>query len=236
MERRVFTRTGTVIAVSRLIAGDLEHEVGVPRQRLAVIHNGVDVSEFRPGAEVDELRGDATLRVLFAGDLNRPQKGLYTALRAVRMTPGMVLSVAGDHARSPFTAIVETDVALKDRVRFLGFRRDMADVYREHQALVFPSNYDSFGLVVLEAMASGLAVVVSARAGVADLVQHEQNGFILQDPRDADTLAHYLSRLCADPDLRRRIGRNARDTALRHDWQQMARQVHQVYIRSCTNV
>ena len=103
---------------------------------------------------------------------------------------------------------------------FVPFAEKAEVYYSMGNALVFPS-YGSFGLVVLETMACGLSVVVSAQAGVSELIADGRDGLVLKDPADSCTLAHLLWVL-EDPDQRERLGKAARAIALRHIWDAVA--------------
>ena len=86
---------------------------------------------------------------------------------------------------------------------------------------LFPSYYDVFPLVPLEAMACGLPVIVSAQAGISEIITDGKDGFVLKDPEDVGTFAGLL-RALVNPELRDRLGEAARKTALRHTWDTVA--------------
>lgn len=226
VERYVYRGSAAVVAVSHKVAGELTEHAGVPASRVRVVHSGVDSQEFMSNGTRGQEGG---LRVLFVGDLSTPLKGLDTALEALPLLPEQVtLSVVGRVENSAYPRQVAAS-AMAHRVRFLGFRADMAAVYAQHDAFVLPTHYDTFGLVVLEAMAAGLPVVVSAQAGVREVVEQGKNGFVLTDPADAQGLAAYLRLLLDDGDLRAELGRQARATALTYSWERMAQQVEAIY-------
>ncbi len=239
MERVVYKRSTAVVAVSHKVAEELVDKAAVAGERITVIYNGVDSTEFAPREDGDhraEPLSDRNVRLLFVGDLSSGMKGLNTALDALTALPEEIsLSVVGRTTNSTYPQVVAANPDLARRVRFLGFRGDMPAVYRAHDVCVFPSHYDTFGLVALEAMASGLAVIVSARAGVSELIEHDVNGYILQDPSDAAALAAYCARLLGNASFRETLGRRARETAMTYSWQHMARQVEVLYARVDSN-
>jgi glycosyltransferase involved in cell wall biosynthesis len=221
LERRAFAAARTVVAVSAKVAGELA-AVGVEPARIRVIHNGVDTSEFRPGPA--DRRGlglpEGVFLALFAGDLRTYRKNLDTVLRAMLAAPDVHLAVAGDAERSPFPATAGS-LGVGDRVRFLGARRDMPALMRAADAFVFPSRYEPSGLVLLEALASGLPVATVRTAGAAELVTPEC-GVVLDDPEDAGALARALRALAADPDRRAAMSRAAVGVARGLSWEAMA--------------
>jgi glycosyltransferase involved in cell wall biosynthesis len=196
---------------------------GLAPARVVTIPNGVDATEFCPGpAERDRFGLPAAAPVaLFAGDLKTPRKNLETVLRALPDVPGLHLAVAGRHAGTPWPALAAA-LSVADRVHFLGFRTDMAALMRAADLFVLPSRYEPFGLVLLEALASGLPVVASAHAGGADLIGPDA-GVVLPDCDDAGALAAALRTLLADPVRRHGMAGAARQVALAHAWPAMAR-------------
>jgi len=229
-EKIAYSRARHVVAVSEQVRAQLL-TIGVPDKNIRVIWNGIDVDEFRPGTGDRAALGlpEGRFLALFAGDMRTPRKNLDTVLTAIRAVPDIHLVVAGDLTRNPYPAKVR-HMELADRVTFLGFRTDVADVMRAVDAFVYPASYEPLGLVVLEALASGLPVLTAATTGASALV--DQNcGLILHDPNDAKTLAIFLERLIADPPLRRRMGQAARQRALAHTWAHMAAEYTEMYER-----
>jgi glycosyltransferase involved in cell wall biosynthesis len=87
--------------------------------------------------------------------------------------------------------------------------------------LVFPSRYEPFGLVVIEAMAAGLPVITAATTGAAEIITAEC-GIVLSEPDDLQALARALSLLTSDRNLRSQMGQSARAIAQQHSWNKMA--------------
>ena len=119
------------------------------------------------------------LRATFA----RLRKNLDTVLQALVGASGVHLAVVGAREGSPYPALAER-LGVADRVHFLGFRRDMAQIMQAVDIFVFPSRYEPFGIVVLEAMASGVPVILAATVGAAEVVTPDC-GVVLPDPEDA---------------------------------------------------
>ncbi len=227
LERMAFRRSGRLVAVSRSVAIELERDE-LPRERISVILNGVDTAEFHPGAEDRRDLGlppDVKL-ALFAGDLKSPRKNLDTILHALSMVPGLHLAVAGQERGTPWPKLAKS-LGVGGRVHFLGFRQDMSALMRSADLFVFPSRYEPCGLVLLEAMASGVPVVTSRSVGISDLIDGQvgdrQVGAVIEDCDDVEALATALRAFVADDARRRAMGRSARALAERHCWNVMAR-------------
>jgi glycosyltransferase involved in cell wall biosynthesis len=223
LERGAFRRAPKMVAVSQKLKAELISG-GIPAERIETILNGVDTTEFAPGPADRKVLGlPSHVRIaLFAGDLRNSRKNLDSVLRALAMSaPGLHLAVAGRHENTPWPAMAKS-LGIAERVHFLGFRTDMPALMRAADFFVFPSRYEACSLVLLEALASGLPVITAASAGGAEIVTREV-GFVLPDSEDVATLSRRMADLAEDDTLLRSMRHAARDTALAHGWQAMAR-------------
>lgn len=222
-ERQAFKRSTTVIAVSGQVKDELMG-IGLPHGKIQVILNGVDLEEFQPCA-VDRvalgLPQDVFLG-LFAGDIRTPRKNLGTVLRSLVNLPKVHLAIAGDTKGSPYPAMAK-DLGIQDRTHFLGYRRDMPQLMQAVDSFIFPSRYETFGLVILEAMASGIPVITTATTGASELITPEV-GYVISHPENVTEIEHALRQLSQDPDLCQRQGAAARKTAQQYTWQRLAQQ------------
>ena len=227
LEMPAFRRARSVVAVSTKVSNELE-EIGIPKENIRVICNGVDTDEFRPGTPDRERFGlpiESTV-FLFAGDIRTSRKNLETVLKALIKVKEVHLAVAGETTGSPFIQLA-VRLGLVARVHFLGAVKDMSTLMRSVDALVFPSRYDPAGLVVLEAMASGLPVITAKTAGASELIRSA--GRSLDNPNDVETLAVWMCELRDDIHLRRAMGYEGRSIALQYTWESMARQYRSLY-------
>ncbi len=216
LERKAFKESGIVIAISNKIKSELE-SIGVEREKIALIENGVDVDEFGPGAgsRVKFGLSEDRIYLLFAGDIRTSRKNLDTVLQAMRLIKDCDLVVAGRLEGSPYPEMAEK-MAIAKRVHFLGMVDDVASLMRSVDLFVFPSRYEAMSLVILEAMASGLPVLTAKSAGGAEIVA--DGGRVLDDPDDIETLAAWVNELAARTDLRLEMGRRARAIAETFTW------------------
>lgn len=198
---------------------------GVPDQNIRVILNGVDLAEFFPDSANSANRyllglpEDVTL-AFFAGDIRTPRKNLDTVLHALTQVPELHLVVAGITEGSPYP-LLSAKLNLSERVHFLGLRSDIAALMRAVDLLVFPSRYEPFGLVVIEAMATGLPVITTTTTGASDLIT-PACGIVLSNSEDQQALAEALKTLATDPERRSHMGQAARAIAEQHSWAQIA--------------
>jgi len=206
LERRVFARTPRIVAISRAGAGEIARLYGVPPARLDVVYNGVDLRRFHPDnraahraaarAEAGVPAGAFTL--LFVGG-GFARKGLAVALEALARlddAEGRLVVLGRDDPATWRARAQRLGVAA--RVAWLGARPDVERWYAAADALVLPTRYEPFGNVHLEALASGLPVVTSARAGGAEALTAACGAAV--DPTDAAAVAEAIQRLHgADP-------------------------------------
>lgn len=163
------------------------------------------------------------------------KKGLGTLLRVLRDLPAdVVLAVVGNPGQIPVFERQAQAEGVAGRVFFLGSLQDVAPAYCAADCLVHPTLEDTFAMVVLEAMAHGLPVVVSSAAycGISSLLSHGADALLLDDPRDAAHLAGTLNQVLADESLRQQLGGQARAFASRYQWPDIARQQEAVYFSS----
>ncbi|MCX7596587.1 MAG: glycosyltransferase family 4 protein [Fischerella sp.] len=221
-EKKAFHQAQVVVAVSDKVAEDLR-EIGVPPESLRVIVNGVDLQEFSPGISDRQKWGlpENVPLALFAGDIRIPRKNLDTVLHALVKVSQLHLVVAGITEGSPYLKL-SASLGLSDRVHFLGLRHDVPELMKAVDFLVFPSRYEPFGLVVIEAMACGLPVITASTTGAAELITPEA-GIVLPDPDDSEALAQALLLLASDDNLRSQMGKAARAIAEQHSWDRMAK-------------
>jgi len=211
-----------IIAVSKRVKEETVRHYGVPAEKIEVVYNGVDAGEFKPSDEARKLvrsqlavpEGDYLL--LFCGS-GFKRKGLESAIRAVDRVPSAKLAVVG-----------VGEATSHPRVRMLGRRTDVASLYAAADALILPTLYDPFPNVTLEAMASGIPIIVSRVAGVSEVI--DGDSIVVEDPTSVDELAAAVRRL-EDPAVRRPMGEAARRKALQHPVERVVRETLEVYAK-----
>ena len=151
-----------------------------------------------------------------------PQKGIDVLIRALAQTTGAArdwtLTLVGDGPEREALARQVQQAGLQEQVHFLGFRSDPQKFLLQAGVFVLPSRFEGMPNALLEAMASGLAVVVTdASPGPLEVVVNGVSGVVVPS-EDPSALADALDRLAADPRLRERLGAEARDTLRQSDW------------------
>jgi UDP-glucose:(heptosyl)LPS alpha-1,3-glucosyltransferase len=217
-----------VVAISERVRTQLKQYHHVPDDRIVTIPNGINLARFDPSngnsrAEVRRSFGIAeeVPLVLFVGSQYR-LKGLEFVIRALaEMETEVVLLVIGGDSAASFKRLAE-QLGVSDRVIFAGARNDLPIIYPAADALVLPTLYETFALVCIEAMASGLPVLASPVGGIEDYLIDGENGFHIQrDPKD---IAVRLDKVLNDPALHARIRERGLATARNYSWERVAKQ------------
>ena len=217
-----------VVAISERVRQQLKHYYNVPDERIVTIPNGINLNRFKPEnaearAAVRQSFGvpDDTPLLLFAGSQYR-LKGLEFAIRAlVEMETKAILLVVGADVAAPFKRLAEK-LGVSDRVIFAGARSDLPMIYPAADAFVLPTLYETFALVCLEAMASGLPVLASPVGGIEDYLHDGVNGLHIQ--RNAADIAAKLDRILKDRNLHARLRDAGIATARNYEWKKIAQQ------------
>jgi glycosyltransferase involved in cell wall biosynthesis len=217
------------VAISPRIANNYLAS-GLPKTRLRLAPNGLDASRFRPpsGSEREAARRALGLSadfcwILFVGFFSRekgPDRLFEAWLRGQPpgAPPSGLLFVGAtesqypevDKELAPEIAARAEQLGLADRVRFTGPVADIERAYQAADIFVMSSTREAFGMVLVEAMASGLPVIATAIEGVTDdIVAHNHTG-ILVPPGDLDALAAAIGQLLSDSSQARRLGEQAR--------------------------
>jgi glycogen(starch) synthase len=216
-------RADLLLVNSRAIGEEVVGAYGGERDRIRLLHPGVDLARF--GWPISERRREAfrchfarpdEILITYCGRLDL-EKGIDTLINAFSLVtadvPHARLAIVGRGALEPMIREHIGKLGLDERVRLFGYLegRVLEQYYRASDIHVCPSNYEPFGLVAAEAMAAGAAVVVSATGGLVDIVSSPDVGRTFP-ARDVGTLAAILKELCLDPSRRKSIA----DAGRRH--------------------
>ena len=202
-----------------------------------IIPNGIDTDLFGEQVEPFPWANDGTPRILFVGRFDESRKGFKYLLRAMALVrsqfPRARLLVVGTGDAEKYDGIMERH-NLYGSVDFAGFvaKEELPRYYASCDVFCVPSTRnESFGIVLLEGMASGKPIVASEIPGYASVLTTEQEG-LLVPPKDPTDLAMALVRLLADRELRMRMGEAGLATAGRHSWRWIAQRILTIYERA----
>ncbi len=210
---RVYRASRRVICISERVREEVLKGSG-KSCRTSVVYNGVNPKLFFPGAE----GASAGMTILSVGNLI-PIKGHDVLARAVAAIvgefPDIILEIIGDGPERHRIESLASQLGIAERVRFRGrqSRHEVAAAMRRCAVFALPSRYEGLGCVYLEAMATGTAVIGCRGQGIAEIIRHGSNGFLV-GPENERELALALSMLLRDEPRGRSLGRAARDTIL----------------------
>jgi glycogen(starch) synthase len=239
VERWITNRSDRVIACSYYMREQVVDIFGVEEGRVEVIPNGIDPGDLQPhdGEELARLRAQfaepGESLVLLVGRLVY-EKGFQFALQAlpriIERLPETRFVVAGSGTHEQELRSQAKDLGLTDHGTFLGWIGDdvLHSLYRIADVCVVPSIYEPFGLVALEAMASGCPCIVADTGGLREVVPHDEAGLRFR-ARDADSLAEMTVRVLSDQELGRRLVSEAHDHVRRFDWADVAERTEAIY-------
>jgi phosphatidyl-myo-inositol alpha-mannosyltransferase len=231
--RRVAEGLAVRLAVSEAAAGYHAGALGLPSSRFRLVPNGVDVARFADAEPIDDLVDPTRPTLLFVGRLER-RKGLESLVRAFTRLktdrPELRLIVVGE---GPERGRCEglLSAGLRADVRFLG-RVDQDELPRYYASCdlaIQPSlGGESFGIVLLEAMAAGKPLVASDIPGYRTVASDGRQGRLVP-PNDPAALASAIGALLDNPALRTAMAEDGRRTVVEYDWSRVATRVADVY-------
>jgi glycogen(starch) synthase len=239
LEGRMAKDADALITCSQYMRGHVVRIFGVKRSKVTVIPNGVDPAELDPtGTDISEIRARFAapdeLLVLLVGRLVY-EKGFHLALEAlapiIRRRGKVRFVVAGTGSAEPQLKQQARSLRIARCGTFLGWLGDdmLHALYRAADLCIVPSIYEPFGIVALEAMASGCLCIVADTGGLREVVPGDETVGLRFPALDADALRVLLERVLEDDGERLRLVAEAREHVLAFDWAQVARQTRTVY-------
>src|SRR6266849_2589489 len=229
--RRSFITADQCIVTNREALLFLQLHYNLPPDRVWLVPNGVGPEFFH----VRSFNAGVATKILFVGTWI-DHKGIYYLAEAfekvLRVIPEARLTIAGcqepeEKVRRFFAPPAQAALKVWPFVA----RAEISSLYAEHEIFVLPSLMEGMPLVLLEAMASGMAVVTTESSGMTDLIEDSHDGLFVI-PGDAEPLAAAIVKLCRDPELRLRIGSAAQEKMKRYTWTQSARRHEMVFNRA----
>jgi glycogen(starch) synthase len=240
IEREMVRSADHVITCSDFMRSHVNQVFRVAKRKITTIQNGIDPSDLEPAEPVDltELRAryaspDEKL-ILLVGRLVY-EKGFHLALEAlppvIRRLGNVRFVVCGTGTAEADLKTQARKLGLMKHGSFIGWTGDdmLHSLYKVADLCVVPSIYEPFGLVALEAMASGCLCLVADTGGLREVVPADGTAGLRFRARDPKSLARMLEKMLTDADLRERLIAEAREHVLQFDWAEVARETAVVY-------
>ncbi len=225
---RVLDHAGALLIGGSSFAQEVHERLGTPLDRFTLVPGAVDTTSFTPHLGP---RPAGPVRLLYHGRVDR-RKGVLDFLDALpRLRGDWCATVSGIGPDLEPARALATRLGLIDRVVFSGYAdyAEVPDLYRQHDVFVSPTYAEGFSNTILEAMATGHAVVSCRSVGVVDCLRDGENG-LLVDAGDVAALAAALDQLLHDEPLRRRLAEAALDECRRvYSWHAVGLQIMAVY-------
>lgn len=240
LSRRLFPCWGQrVIAVSEAVKEHLEHDFGVPQEKIRVIHNGIDLERFRQRSPAfkSELKkslglGEGPVIGVIArlSDVKGHRYLIEAMPRLLQRFPAAQLLIVGEgKMKQELLRLVRT-LGIGEKVFFMPSVSDASDILPVMDVFVLPSLKEGLGLSLMEAMAQGVSVVGSDVGGIKDLIDNGTNGLLVA-PADPAGIAEAVCRLLGDAATRELFGSNAREFIRRNfPREKMSLETEKVYL------
>ncbi len=241
--RQLAQRQDEIIAISQNTACDIEKFWRVPREKITVVHHGVDHGRFFPVVhEIAKANGTNHFGLrrpffLYVARLEHPAKnhlrliGAFEKFKAETKSPWQLVLAGNDwHGAEKIHGAIRQS-HFKNDILCLGFvpEAELPLLYRAADVFVYPSLYEGFGFPPLEAMACGCPVLCSTRGALGEITG---GAAAIVEPEDVSTLKFQLARLAADEKLRKQLRAAGLERARLFDWRRTAAQTLEIYSRA----
>jgi glycosyltransferase involved in cell wall biosynthesis len=213
LDRLLYRRADAVIVLNNEQAAFLEDRLHVPRSRIHLMPNGLDMARFAPPSPGSR----SNLEVVCVASLT-PVKDHQTLLKAWSSVHSQVpearLTLVGDGELRSRLEQQARELGIEDSVEFAGLQSDVMPYLERAGVFVLASLREAMPLALLEAMAAGMAAVATDVGGIPEMIEDGFNGRLFR-PGDVDTLAHRLIQMLRDPARQTKLGAAARETVVR---------------------
>jgi UDP-glucose:(heptosyl)LPS alpha-1,3-glucosyltransferase len=232
LEKKCLELSEVIIVNSKMVLKDYERFYGEKiTKKCKVIYNGVDLKRFYPVNKEKKLELRKKLElpldvplILFVGS-GYERKGLKILIKSVAMLKeGMLIVIGKERSLNQFKRLSDL-LGIKNRIKFLGARQDVASFYRAADVFVLPTVYDPFSNACLEAMACGLPVITTSANGASDLIEDGKNGFVVELPVDIEKLAQVIE-ICLSK--QEEMSKAARKTAENYSIERAVKEIIEV--------
>jgi UDP-glucose:(heptosyl)LPS alpha-1,3-glucosyltransferase len=233
-----------IIAISDMVRKNIIDNYKVSPADIEVIYNGVDLEKFHPdnrGKYSSEIRrqhgvSDTDFVVLFMGS-GFERKGVRYLIQAVESVKGPVtLLIVGKGKHPPVSPLTKGgikggSVPLRNKIIFCGPQKENFKYYAAADIFVFPTMYEPFGNVHLEALASGIPVITTQNSGASEIIKDGVQGFVVREPEDIGAIAEKIQFLMSNRERLEAMSNNARSLAEEFTFEKHIRRIRELYKR-----
>lgn len=219
----------TPVALSPEVQDTIAEVYGLPKEKIPVVYNGVDLSKCIPK---ESYAPGEPFTLVHVGRFNEQKnhKGLLDAFKKILSRhPSCVLILLGDGELRPEMEAYAEELGIAEKVCFCGSQANVYPFLHDADLFLLPSNYEGMPMTVIEAMGTGLPIVATKVGGVPDMLTEGESGLLT--PVDADAVADACEKLISDEALRARLGHNARQESVRFSAEFMAEEYTKIYTK-----
>jgi UDP-glucose:(heptosyl)LPS alpha-1,3-glucosyltransferase len=236
MEKYNLSRCEKVIAISDIVKEEIIDLHKINPGKINVVHSGANLEFFNPDKRkfrkkiLEKHNIDPREAVIIFVGNPFGRKGLDYAIKALPKIKynNFKFLVIGKDDKKPYLELAKK-LGVEDKIVFAGLTTEINKYFASSDIFLFPTLYEPFGLVILEAMASGIPVITSKTAGAAELIDDMKNGMILDDPTDYNKITEKLNYLLENRERLRKIGKEARKKAEKYSWNTTAKKMLTVF-------
>jgi glycosyltransferase involved in cell wall biosynthesis len=232
--KKTFASTQAITAISSDMKNRILQLSAVP-DKVYIIPNGVSIDDFQVNQVFLEKNPDDEPYILYLGGL-RKIKGVDILLRAFSIIkkdfPRLKLKIAGDGKEINNLKALSVELGISEHIDFLGIVQGVHKIKLLQNAvfLACPSRYESFGIVILEAFASGIPVIASKVGGMPDIINDGENGFLVE-PENPQQLAKKIKIMFSNNALRNKMAQNALPSAQHYNWYSIVKKYIDIYLK-----
>ncbi len=208
---------GKVIAVSSYVKNNLVSHGADPR-KISIVHNGlIDISLYKneQGNPANNQNKFTMISVAMMTGLKGQDKIIRVLKKVIETKPDVCLILVGDGVKKNELKELAKKKGVYSDIKFLGRRNDVPDLLKSSDLFIHLPEYETFGMVVMEAMASGLPVIASKTGGIPEIVKNGWSGMLV-DNSDIDDVADKVINLIEDQDKRVKFKNNSLQIILEH--------------------
>lgn len=235
IEKFILRKSFKIIAVSHKVKNELVRHARVRKDKIIVISNGVDISLFKPNFEKFDDLGYREFKIVFAGEIKTNRRGFKYLLDAIKDLKNenfckFKLYVLGDYKGSPFLNYIKK-CSLNDVIVLKGYVSNISEFLKDMDIFVYPTLYDACPLIVFEAMASGLACVVSSPkyCGASEIIEDNKTGLFIYNPHDPKEIKDKLKILMGDINFLKQISQNSYEKIKSYTWEKIGNRYEKVF-------
>ena len=232
-DKFILNRASYVVAVSKAGVKYLTKNSKLPKQKVALIYNGVDINLFTPSEK--KIRDNDTLYIGTCAQL-APHKGWPDFLRVIYLCkknfPKLKCIIVGDGPMRREVLNRANSIGLFNTIDWVGFQKNVKPYLNKMDVFLMTSWSEGLPVAIIEAMAAGLPVVATSVGGVSELVKHGETGY-LGLPNNPEVIAEYVSVLLENKELKRKLGKLARERVKKNFViQKMVSEYEKIYLNS----